>query len=185
MLVHLWIQVSIVKGKWHNSWNSLKQNALGKRKSTHLESPKSATFACTFPWSSLCTRMFRAAKSRWTVFLWEKSGYSHSVLSPSPLLPPLPPSHSHSPSLPLSRQMHLQFICEIVHAISDMVGIRQLPGEGHAWPGVFQHTQQVTLIHVLLNKQQRVVPVINRIILYVSFGFPSITFLIRWAVELP
>lgn len=118
-------------------------------------------------------------------FYEKKSGYSHSVLSPSPLLPPPPPSHSHSPSLPLSRQMHLQFICEIVHAISDMVGIRQLPGEGHAWPGVFQHTQQVTLIHVLLNKQQRVVPVIKRIILYVSFGFPSVTFLIRWAVELP
>ena len=61
--------------------------------------------------------------------------------------------------------MYLQLIGEVIHAISDMVGICHLPGEGHAWPRVLQHTQQVTLIHVFLNQQQWVVPVINKIIL--------------------
>ena len=124
-------------------------------------------------------------------FYKKKCGYSHSVLSLSltPSLSPfpclsfalsLPPSSFH-----LSRQMHLQFICEVVHAISDMVGVCQLSGQGHAWPGVFQHTQQVTLIHVLFNQQQRIVPVMNRnIILCISLAqvsFSSVINFSRWA----
>ena len=97
---------------------------------------------------------------------YKKKMWLFTLCSLPPSLSPFPcPSFplSPPPSFPLSRQTHLQFICKVVHAISDMVGVCQLPSQGHAWPGVFQHTQQVTLIHVLFNQQQRIVPVINRI----------------------
>lgn len=58
--------------------------------------------------------------------------------------------------------IYSQCVSKVVHAIGYVVGISQLTNERHTWPGVLQHTKQITMVHVLLNQQQWVIPAIKR-----------------------
>ena len=51
-----------------------------------------------------------------------------------------------------------QFFCKVVHAVCNLKGVGELPCQGHARPRVLEHTEQVTLVHVLLYQQEGVVP---------------------------
>ena len=51
-----------------------------------------------------------------------------------------------------------QFFCKVVHAVCNLKGVGELSCQGHARPRVLEHTEQVTLVHVLLYQQEGVVP---------------------------